>query len=445
MAARGPAPVAGLGAEAAIAIEQVVGLHLAVVLLFHVMLRRLRTPRIIVDLLIGVGYAAILLGLLTRVGVNLTGIIATSAVVTAVIGFGLQDLLGNLAGGLALQIEQTISEGDWIRTDQYFGQVRSVRVRHTAIETPDGDTVLAPNSAITRSPVTVIGRTSAGGPLKHRKLVTFQLPYDGHTPSAVVEAIDRALAASPMDGIAEDPPPRCVIVDYHPHYVQYGALVWMLRPGHEHGDISGVRTRISFALARTGIPLTSISHVVDLRSPTAPPDSEDADRAAALGGVEIFASLTGEEAGQLASRMKKESFAPGEIILRQGDSGDSLYILKQGRVRILLSGDSGLSEQVASLSPGDFFGEMSLLTGEKRAATALALDQADCYSLAKADLSALLTARPALAEDISAVLVHRQEGLAAVREKLGEEAEKQRRLLNHHDLLGRIKSYFAIR
>jgi len=142
--------------------------------------------------------------------------------------------------------------------------------------------------------------------------------------------------------------------------------------------------------------------------------------------------------------MKKQSYATGEVILRQGDPGDSLSILRRGRVRILLSGDSGLSEQVACVAPGDFFGEMSLLTGEKRNATAVATEETDCYTLAKADLVALLRERPALAEEISAMLVDRQAGLAAVREKLGEALERQRAQQNHRDLLGRIKSYFGI-
>src|SRR5207248_1707156 len=213
------------------------------VVIFRVILKRLETPRILVELLIGAGYAMIVLGLLTRVGVNLTGLVATSAVVTAVLGFGLQDVLANLAGGLVLEVEQAISEGDWIRTDQYFGQVRSVRVRHTALETPDGDTILVPNSAITRSAVTVLGRSTAiagstaGGPVKHRRLVTFQLPYR-HGPSSVTAAVEQALTASAIEGIAEEPRPRCVIIDFHPQYVQYGALVWMMRPGMEYVDVS---------------------------------------------------------------------------------------------------------------------------------------------------------------------------------------------------------------
>src|SRR5439155_6394363 len=265
--------------ESARAIEKVIGLHLAAVLLFRVILRRLRVPSILIELAIGAGYIVIILDLLARVGVNLTGIIATSAVATAIIGFSLQEVLANLAGGLVMEFEQAIAEGDWIRTDQYFGQVRSVRMRHTAIETPDGDTILVPNSAIMRSPVTVLGRTAANafGPIKHRKLLTFQLPYR-YSPTTVTESVEQALNASPMEGTAESPKPRCVILDFNPLYVQYGALVWLMRPGMEYVDVSLVRTRISFALSRLGAPLTPITHVVDLRRDAATGESPDAEQ-----------------------------------------------------------------------------------------------------------------------------------------------------------------------
>jgi len=418
------------------------------VLLFRVILRRLRVPSILIELAIGAGYIVIILGLLARVGVNLTGIIATSAVATAMIGFSLQEVLGNLAGGLTIEFEQAIGEGDWIRTEQYFGQVRSVRLRHTALETPDGDTILVPNSAIMRSPVTVVGRTAANalGPIKHRKLLTFQLPYR-YSPTTVTASVEQALNASPMEGTAEDPQPRCVILDFNPLYVQYGALVWLMRPAMEYIDVSRVRTRITFALSRLGAPLTPISHVVDLRQDAATgesPDAEQMARIAALRGVEVLHSLDEKEASQLASRMKKVSYAAGEVILRQGEEGDSLHILTRGRVRILLTNEAGLSEQVATLAPGDFFGEMSLLTGEKRNATAVAIEEVDCFCLAKPDMQALLAERPSLADEISAVLGSRGMGLAAARDKLDEETMRQKEIQRRGDILSRIRGYFAV-
>src|SRR5262249_19080545 len=141
---------------------------------------------------------------------------------------------------------------------------------------------------------------------------------------------------------------------------------------------------------------------------------------------------------------KKVSFAAGEVILRQGDEGDSLYVLTRGRVRILLTNESGLSEQVANLAPGDFFGAMSLLTGERRNATALAVEEVDCYCLTRADLHEMLAERPSLADEISAVLGHRKTGLAAARGKLDAESAKQKEMERRGDLLRRIRKYFAV-
>ena len=150
-------------------------------------------------------------------------------------------------------------------------------------------------------------------------------------------AVEQALMASPIEGIAEDPQPRCVILDFHPQYVQYGALIWLMRPGMEFVDSSRVRTRITFRSFPAWGAADSISHVLDLRRLGGAQESPEAEtdgslRRAARRGDSAYVS-TRMRQRQLASRMKKESFAAGEVILRQGDQGDSLYILTRGRVR----------------------------------------------------------------------------------------------------------------
>src|SRR5260370_32136892 len=95
-----------------------------------------------------------------------------------------------------------------------------------------------------------------------------------------------------MDGIAESPVPRCIVVEYRPQHVEYGALVWLMRPGLELVDISSVRTRIHFALTRIGVPLTSIPFVVDQRAEAAPPaDAEEQDRIDLLRRIEAVQCL----------------------------------------------------------------------------------------------------------------------------------------------------------
>jgi CRP-like cAMP-binding protein len=86
---------------------------------------------------------------------------------------------------------------------------------------------------------------------------------------------------------------------------------------------------------------------------------------------------------------------------------------------------------------------MSLLTGEPRTASALALEQVDCYRLSKPDLDPMFARHPELPGDISARITGRYAGLAATREKLSEIAERQRQAESRSDLLTRIRRYFA--
>src|SRR6266568_3346184 len=123
--------------------------NVAGVFVFEVLLEslRLKPPRIMRDLLQALGYVVAAITILSKY-TDLTGIIATSAVLTAIIGLSFQDTLGNMMGGMALQMERTIGVGDWIRIDGQEGMVKEIRWRHTAIETRNWDTIVIPNSAL---------------------------------------------------------------------------------------------------------------------------------------------------------------------------------------------------------------------------------------------------------------------------------------------------------
>lgn len=107
--------------------------NLTSVIVFDVLLGAvsLKPPRILRDLLIAFAYIVVAITLLSRSGVDLTGIVVTSAVITAVVGFSLQDTLGNVMGGMALQMERSIVVGDWIKVDQQEGRVIEIRRRRS--------------------------------------------------------------------------------------------------------------------------------------------------------------------------------------------------------------------------------------------------------------------------------------------------------------------------
>jgi small-conductance mechanosensitive channel/CRP-like cAMP-binding protein len=420
------------------AAAEVAVVHLAADVLLP-RLTRNRISRIYREILIGAGYVGVFLILLTRLGVNLTGIVTTSAVATAVIGLSLQETLANLAAGVALQTGYGITEGDWIKTTEGVGRVVMIRMRCTTIETVDNERVLIPNTLLVKAPVVIVGT-------RHRRIIPFGMSYTV-SPSRIVEAVRHVLRAARMEGIAEEPAPDCVILEFQQHAVQYAVLLWITSPGRDREAISDALTRIYFALERLGAPLTQVPQVVEWQRRSEAVlgiEASLADRVALLRNIDLFGMLSIEETQKLAARLKRERFGPGEVILRQGEGGTTLFIVAHGRIRILVSGQSGSSMEVATLEERDFFGEMSLLTGEPRAATAIAVNQTDCWIVEQADLQDLLDQRPELAADFATVLTERRTGLQAARERLSQD-EAASLQAAQRGLMTRIQEFFGIK
>ncbi|MFO1285777.1 MAG: mechanosensitive ion channel [Rubrivivax sp.] len=158
---------AGLGtglARAAVLLLGVGLIRLAGLALFRVALPALRVelPRILEDVAVVAGYALWLLVALSLAGVDLSSLVATSAVITAVLAFAMQDTLGNVLGGLALQLDDSLDIGDWLRVDDVSGQVVQIQWRFTALRTRSGEKVVIPNAQLMKAKFFVIGHRDGG-------------------------------------------------------------------------------------------------------------------------------------------------------------------------------------------------------------------------------------------------------------------------------------------
>lgn len=408
---------------------------LAAVQVAAALVEKTRVPRFGAEMVVVACYLLIVFNLFYSLGVNVTGIFATSAVATAVIGLSLQDMLANIASGIALEFESDIGVGDFIKCGDSAGRVQHVRLRHTAIETPDGDRIMLPNSFLTRSSVTVLARS-------RRQFIPFSMPY-ARNPQELTDTVTAALRGSPMQGIAQDPAPFCIILEMAPGHIRYAAVVWMLEPGEETFAVSVVLNRIFFSLERAGIPATEITYLLEMKSATEG-SGERSNPVDVLRRTPIFRLLSDPELFELGAHLRHLSFAPGELIIRQGDEGDSMYFVTAGQAAITIMGIDRREHQVARIDSGDFFGEMSLLTGEARAANAIALSRVDCYKLDKAGLEGVIGRRAELAEDMSVVLEHRQLELAAMRQRLDDESARLKDSENQMQLLARIRKFFGI-
>jgi small-conductance mechanosensitive channel/CRP-like cAMP-binding protein len=422
--------------------------NLASVFLFDVVLYsvRLKPPRILRDLLLAMAYIAVALVLLSRNGFDLTGIVATSAVITAVVGFSLADTLGNIMGGMALQMEHTINVGDWIQIDQIEGKVKEIRWRQTSIETRNWDTVVIPNSVLMKGRVTLLGHRD-GAPRQQRRWVYFNVDFR-FPPTEVITTVEAALRAEPIPSVAAEPEPHCIMTEFKDSYATYAARYWLTDLASTDPTDSVVRTRVYSALRRAGIPPSIPAHSLfvteENESRREYKRGEEVERRVkALENVELFRRLTAEERLELAGRMRAAPFVRGEALTKQGAEAHWLYIVIEGRAEVHVAID-GKSEKVATLGAGDFFGEMGLMTGEARSATVVAETDVLCYRLDKQAFRQILSRRPEIAEDISQVLARRRVELEAVREELSEEALRRRVDHTQNALLDRIREFFGL-
>jgi CRP-like cAMP-binding protein len=380
-------PPASVVNAVAISLVEIAAIQIAVVVIFDLALHRFHVPKFATEVLIVAGYLGVIFHLLYRVGVNVTGIFATSAVAAAVIGFALQDMLSNIASGIALQLEGGIDKNDFIQCGEFSGRVLHVRLRHTAIATPEGDTVILPNSHLTRAPVGIHSHA-------HRHFVPFAMPYSVD-PHELTSTVEFALRASPIHSVATRPEPTCIVREMTPGHIAYAAVVWLSDP-------------------------------VDI-----------------LRRTPILRLLSDPDLHELATHLRQLSFAEGEHIIRQGQPGDSMYFVVDGKVGITFRSPEGIDRQFSVVEPGDFFGEASLLTGETRSAGAIALCRVECYRLDKGGLQDFIRRLPDLAEDMSVVMAHRQTELDTVREKLDRETAMRREAESQNELLNRIRRFFA--
>jgi CRP-like cAMP-binding protein len=135
-------------------------------------------------------------------------------------------------------------------------------------------------------------------------------------------------------------------------------------------------------------------------------------------------------------------FAAGEAITREGEQDDGLYMLVSGEAVVRI-GAGAEQRDVARLAAGQFFGEMSLMTGEARTATVVAATDVLCYRVDKPAFQRVLSETPAIADQIAELLAARRMALEAVRDERDE--QRRYRMENaKRDLLGKIRSFFGL-
>jgi small-conductance mechanosensitive channel len=397
-------------------------------------------PRILEDIILVLAYVAWGMVRMSQAGVNLSGLVTTSAVITGIIAFSMQDTLGNILGGLALQLDNSVSIGNWIKVDDISGQVIEVHWRHTAVRTRNGEVVVIPNSLLMKAKVTIIGGEDVP---QWRRWIYFSLS-NRIPPQRVIEGLEKALREAEIPLVSKNPAPQCVLMDYKDGLSVYAMRYWLTNAQVDDPTDSLVRVHIFAALQRQGYGLASPALDVHMTAESTERDTqlhetELALRQRTLRQMALFSTLSDEECTHLAKTLTYTPFVKGDIITRQGAVAHWLYVLISGEVDIWYEVNKTERKLLTTLPAGHVFGEMGLMTGEPRRATVMAKSDVECYRIDKPSFELIIHSRPALAVEFAHILSERNMQLVAVQQGVAENHDQhQARILDG------IKRFFRL-
>ena len=338
-------------------------------------------------------------------------LVTTSAILSIVLGLALQESLSNVFGGIMLTIDRPYKADDWIEVDGKLGKVVEANWRSTQIVTLDDDVMFIPNSTMAKG--TIVNLT-APSPV-HLCRAKIGIEEDA-PPNRVHAVLVRAMLTVP--GVLARPEPDVYVLDFGDSCVTYELRYAIDDHARRERIASDVMRAAWYQLRREGISLSTLIREVRIKRGATPPKPQETLEL--LRTVDILKPLPDEDLLLLAEDLSHETYARGERICVQGESGSSFYLIKSGRVSVVVKGDDGTEAEVACLGPGAHFGEMSLLTGEARSSTCVAAEDCDLFSIDRESFVLLLQRHPGLAQAMSEILAARAQ---ATKERLAKERE----------------------
>lgn len=391
-------------------------------------------PDVVRNLLLGAELVAVALVVLRLVmGIDVVALVALPTVATAVIGVALKDTFARFFAGV--ELGKVIKVGDWINTMDKEGRVTHIEMEHVTLVTREQDHVTLPNDAV----------IAAG-------IINYTRPTTTHICAIEVEAtyqkspleVCRVLveAAVGVEGVLPEPKPIALVTAFNESGIQY-RLKFPIADYARHPSISSaVRAYVWTAFHRNDIEIPFPQRVLHQAAASSQASATTAARhiVGRLGAIDIFAVMNREQLETLAASSVVQDYLPGERVIRQGEPGEHLYVILKGRAEVRVQQD-GLQSTVATIDEGKFFGEMSLLTGEPRSATVVAVTHVQLLAVGREAIAPLLNHDGVLIERISEVVAQRQVRTQAAREQLSRESANLAMNKQRQSLIERMQTY----
>ena len=389
-------------------LERLVFAAAAINLLVYVLVNPLRSNRV-PDAFPSILQDAMVIGLLVLIATFVfeDKLLTTSAVGAVVVGFALQDTLGNAFAGLGIQSEKPFRVGHWIRVGEFEGRVAEVTWRATKLRTKSGNFVIVPNNIIAKDAITNYSEPAVPTRLE----VEIGASYLA-TPADVKAAVLEAVRQVPR--ILREPPPDVLLHSFDGSAITYRARFWIADYEMDDEVRDEVRTAIFYAFGRRGIEIPWPIEVGYSREwPEPDAATKQQEREQVLARVDLFARLTDAQRREIAAASSIRLYGSGETVVRQGEPGQSMFVVCSGAASVVLEPDR---REVAVIEKGGYFGEMSLLTGDARSASVTARGDTTVLELDADVFRALGAADPQAVEEIGLAAMKRRAELTVIRD-----------------------------
>jgi small-conductance mechanosensitive channel/CRP-like cAMP-binding protein len=375
-------------------------------------------------------------------GWDIDRFLAGSAVVSIVLGLALQESLGNFFSGLVMQASPPFAIGHRITCGEYEGEVIDMTWRAVTLYLDDDNYVIIPNATVAKSDIVNFNVPSRATARFVRVGLDYELP-----PADAIAVLTAAALES--QGVLHAPEPVIFLENFADSSVTYAIKFWIEDAGQHEIIEHRVRVHLWYRLRERGysipFPMRTVEHSSHAQKNRLLQESARTRRIEAIEGVPLLQPLSSQQKRELADSANELYLMSGQVLFRQNDSGDSFYIIFKGSVEVLVTPEGGTEERrVATLGPGDFFGEMSALTGQPRSATIRASAPLACVQIEKRDLLPIFQSDLSIMEKISQIVARRNAEREAVMQGAGAAPPPEAVTRQQKTLLGRMFSFFRL-
>ena len=326
-----------------------------------------------------------------------------STILGIVVGLALQDTLGNLFAGIALQADQSFQVGDIVKIqNQGVGTVEGVSWRGVKIRTFQNKLLLISNSIMGKETIEVAPKDNLNA-----RVVFFNTLYT-NSPAKVIQVVREAVRQ--VENVSPKRRPKVRIRNLGDNGLDWEVKYWVTNYRKFNDTDALIRQRIWYAFQRENLDFAYPTRTIYTAKQRDEEDVfiETADEICErINHIQIFAPLSSEETQKIAKSCSIRVFAPEEPIIERGQKEKSMFIIHRGVVNVQIT-ENGMPKIISTLRAGDFFGEMSLFTGEPRTADVVAQSETQVLEIKPEVMRPILERNPELVRLIGEIIDDRR-------------------------------------